>query len=349
MLLSLVVVAFAGSTFGGGHLRFDAQSPRWAAVIASAADPERAQRCLGVFAGRVTVPADLEPAAEVLAWAAGTTRDAASTEGLVTPIQGARALSTLATAPAQVRALVRELVDDAGSTAEKALILKAVAARARSLDAPSFESDLRAFASTIRGKPLRWLLENTTTYGTSFGGGIKQSWKDSCMPAIKLLAEAEADPVAALAMHATPTALSDEERHELESFGGVAVPREDLGHGRGTRDHELLFKMASELDEKIEVIERSDLTAQHLDRMEVLLLEGVDLPLRIATAANTVAHSVIVVDAKRDNGKRLFRVHDPWTGISTWFDDDAFLTGWLIPTDHGEPRRVTHLYLSAEP
>jgi hypothetical protein len=322
-------------------LRFDPDDPTWSSVESATEDPHRVRRALQLFATKVLIPSSLRPAAEILAWAAGTTRDAASTEGLVTPIQGARALLALARMTPSSRAVLDELLGHAGSRAEQALLLKLVAARAQQ---PSLVDDLRALATKIRGKPLRWLVENTTPYGSSFGAGIKQSYKDSCMPAIKLLAEAEVDPLFALDMREGAT-LASEEKRELESEGGVAVARDDFEHGRGTRDHELLFTLGKELDEQTEVLSRADMDETTVDRMAQLLEEGVDIPLRIATAADTVAHSVIAVDVRKDGDERWFRVHDPWTGSSEWFPAEAILHGNLFPTDRGVARHVTHVYL----
>ena len=95
--------------------------------------------------------------------------------------------------------------DDPGT--ERALILKAVAARAEQYEHPTVnDSQLRpetleieTFANQIRG--MRWedLIFSTTVAAS--GDTLKQRYFDSCSPTMVQIAEAEADPIYALKLH----------------------------------------------------------------------------------------------------------------------------------------------------
>src|SRR5262249_42362312 len=147
----------------------------WRRVVDSALDPDRVRHALSLFSARVVIDTKdttLAHYAAILAWAAGTARDDAGTEGLVTPIQSARALQALSQLPVQshARHVVHELVARANDDRERAVLLKAVAHRALILDKPGFDDDMNALFAAIYGKTLHWLLEKTTCYGSDFGG-----------------------------------------------------------------------------------------------------------------------------------------------------------------------------------
>ncbi|HEY4223993.1 MAG TPA: hypothetical protein VGO62_21705, partial [Myxococcota bacterium] len=248
-------------------LHIDAAQPPWSSIVAEARSPERVRRALVLFAS-ASVPADLGDDARVLAWAAGTARDAGESEGLVAPVQGMHALTALAAGSRTLRALTTDLLAHAESDGERATILKEVGAHA-SID------DVREVATRIRGRDFAWLIEHTTPYGTATASGIKQSYKDSCMPAIDLVARAEIDPLLALRLKDGESGAR--EKAELESEGGVAALRGSTEHGRGTRDHSLLLALGSDLGDDTEVLPRARIGANEIDRMEEILADGVDV------------------------------------------------------------------------
>src|SRR5688572_13729971 len=77
----------------GSITSIDPEQELWGRVVAQAKSPDRARDALTLLAGNVD---NLDPRlvqhAAAVVWAAGTTRDGADTEGLVTPVQGMRAL-----------------------------------------------------------------------------------------------------------------------------------------------------------------------------------------------------------------------------------------------------------------
>ena len=112
------------------YVGFDAGAADWKAVIAGCPNTVRATRCIEVFAKRLPkLDPGLQTLAQVLVVAAGTGRDSRMTEGLITPMQGVRALDAMSLAPPALRAVVDRLLKNAAGDDERAVILKGLAAR----------------------------------------------------------------------------------------------------------------------------------------------------------------------------------------------------------------------------
>lgn len=334
-----------------------AQRP-WSDVIGAARVPERARVTVELFARRLQVDEALRPEALALVAAAGTGRDDGATEGLVTPVQALRALHALERTTGALRSQVVSLLRQAGSDFERAVLLKALGARAQVLHDHRVPGELDRVANLIRGQNLPWLLEKTTLYGTLHAPGIRQAWEHSCAPTMVLLALAEVDPLEALCINLNGVPAVDErspaaqwQRTQLETIGGgVAVSRGALG-GRGTRDDTLVRQMLGFTRATITRVDRNaGFTSALKNDVASKLAAGVDVPLRIATRTDAAGHSVIAVDVRAGPQGRELRIHDPWTGNSSWLPESTVFDGWWNPTtDTNEFRQTTHVYLTEFP
>lgn len=353
-----------------GFAALDAAHPLWRAVLAAATNPGRAGIALDLLRARGVVEAGNARDAAVLVWAAGTTRDAAETEGLVTPVQGLRALEKLrATAPA-TRAAVVALLDAAGSTAERAVLLKGLAARTTREDG-ALLSELTELAARVRGRPLDALARDTTGYGLAAtieaarsrgaadGQGVTQAFRQACGPSIRVLAEAEIDPLLALRLSDDLRAPDDPrsvsgtlQRRVLDEQGAPAHRRDVLGKLRALLAGEHGTNLGSYLQAAFEGLGVSFVEVPwdnlddarktaSLDELERRLHLGLDVPLHVVDARGGAGHYVCLVDAATLSGKRAWRVHDPDTGRTRWIDDQALARGAVT----ADGRRLSRLYV----
>jgi hypothetical protein len=125
---------------------------------------------------------------------------------------------------------VKNLVESTGSPAERALILKAVAAK-------NDPSDIEVFAGKIAGVDRETLAEATSPLdldGDRDPESHRQTYETSCAPASSQLVRAEADPIYALALKNGDRGAAEQKQvlEQTRSFGavvetGVAVTRED--------------------------------------------------------------------------------------------------------------------------
>lgn len=350
--------------------RLDAAHPAWAAVLASATNVERAGVALETLRERGVVDEGNARDAAVLVWAAGTTRDAAFTEGLVAPIQGLRALQALAALPPRRRADVVAVLDGAASVAERAVLLKALAARATRLDDRAVV-EIGAVGRAIRGASLEELVRRTTGYGLARSiehgrahlaavgeGGVTQAFRQACGPSVRLLAEAEIDPAVALALSddlrfptGAPSTAETFQRALLQAEGGTVHRRDFFGtlraqfsDERGTNLGGYLQGAYDGLGVSFSEVPWANVPAARrassLDELERRLQLGLDVPLRLV-AKNGDGHYAMLVDAAAIAGKRAWRVHDPRSGKTRWIGDDELTRGKV--GDRGE--RLACLYI----
>ncbi len=191
-------------------------------------------------------------------------------EPILTATAAARVTRAFALAPHTTRArlleLVRSFVDGAAAPVQRALLLKAIAARSTSLAAPTSDAlaILERFASTLRAHTRAELLVkataldlDSTTSTSAFdpqgmwqkrgtigdrgahdvdknNDGLFQRFTASCGPTTLQMALAEADPVFAFALHAheltsdsTTDAVARFQRTLLEAHGGKAIGRRE--------------------------------------------------------------------------------------------------------------------------
>ncbi|HEY7161819.1 MAG TPA: hypothetical protein VH815_11195, partial [Acidobacteriota bacterium] len=131
--------------------------------------------------------------------------------------------------------------------AERALILKSVAARDDELSSPNATDrylqsvnkpgksmeEIQKYADDIRGTPRQKLIEQSTVLDVDGGNpnGMLQRYHDSCGPTVSQMARAEADPIYAKKLHEEAVYSGDsnsniakEQKELLEGHGGKAVP-----------------------------------------------------------------------------------------------------------------------------
>lgn len=249
------------------------ETKRLAPLVASGGQPERALATdLDLDAAAKADPAlkeRLTPSvreALVRGVADPRSEDAsAGASGVIGRKQALEAAKTLAAMDPASAKEVMQLLDKAGRTkdgkptsgrlAERALILKAVAARADAFKTPEGAKaalkELGAYANDIRGLPQSVLARtstvtdvdnvNTSKYDPSSPGvkdeeanndGLYQRYEESCGPTVAQMMRAEADPVYALKLHkqglnnpSPDTELAREQRASLEK------PRFEDGRG----------------------------------------------------------------------------------------------------------------------
>ncbi len=371
------VDAHRSAAQSAGGPRIDVAAAPFAAIVDAARDPARARLCKDVVL-RLGLPASstLQAATATLVWAAGA--GARGEEGLVTPIQAARALECLHGAAPALQEAFAALSTSAASDGERAVLLKALAARSERRGEPGIGKELAAIAKQVRGQSLDWLLEHTTVRETTTRPGLRQAWTTSCVPTVKLLAEAEHDPAIALritrdaaTMNAIDSFSSLTQRDTLEQFGGMAraratddpAPQERRGPlaawmggllksvertvfpGEGASMGQVMPALADVLAGEVERIPRAKFDAAILERIVDDVRRGEDVPLRIEPKdGEGPGHAVIVVDCVVAGDERTFRVHDPATGRTVPVDARALLVGTLLPTKAGAVRHVTDVY-----
>ena len=276
--------------------------------------------------------------------AAGTGRDEADTEGLVTPSQAVRAIEALRGLDADHRQAVTSLLEMARSPAERAILMKGLAARKARTDA-DWLVELIALAGNIRGRSLEWLIAKTTLYGLEGDPGWQQHWAASCGPAVQLVARAENDPWWALKLEEalrTPSAVAEIERDILESAGGDALEvrgtKEPGDRGSWLLDYADRAIVGSGMQYEL-VTPRTDLIPtqkqprssadqlldEAIDEMEATVRRGDDVPLGLTWQedgdGDESGHYVLVVDVRQQGYERRWRIHDPWTGMTRWHGD----------------------------
>jgi hypothetical protein len=247
------------------------------------------------------------------------------------------------------------LLDWADSHAERCYLMKAFAF-GYDLDA------LEAFAGEIRGRDMRWLRDHLHLTASSRGRGVMQQWRHSCVPAMVQALRGEMDPIYALRVHqangdvavadnANPLTLNAdlarEQRMMLEmefqgrnGFGGKAVPRAGSARDGGGRWHDpfvegeralALLSVAYERRRSYGTVDAA------LEVMDQMLAAGLPVPLVVGTPAGKVPlgggaarnrplnqHAVLAVGMERVNAKRVYTIHDPWTGWTTTRSEEIF-------------------------
>lgn len=142
----------------------------------------------------------------------------------------------------KIMGLLAKSGDDWGEVAQKATLLKALAARKKDLEkaGPQTEKAIKQmgeFAEAIRGMDRDELLEATTVSDRGSGTGLQQRYTMSCGPTSIQIVKAEIDPIYALSLTKqadgikslkTGVPLADEQKKMLEKANkkkGVAFPR----------------------------------------------------------------------------------------------------------------------------
>lgn len=273
-------------------------------------------------------------------------------EGILGKTQAMKAAEALVNMPANEYSLIKGAFNRAGqgggvasdAHTERALILKATAARLDSLGNPSWIGEMLSqagvplpatkeildYANTIRGRNNDELIRRSSVMdldGDGVDEALQQRFSHSCGPAALQIARAEADPVYAWrlhneAIHSTSTtgAIANEQKSVLEGNGGKAVARGSSG-GVGMSIDDPLNDIVSPWSNRS--YGRHDLANTNaartgaVDYMEALLNNGVDVPIRVEWNSGG-AHFLMATDVRGTGDNREFLVTDPWTGRTEW-------------------------------
>lgn len=272
--------------------------------------------------------------------------DVAAFEGVLGVEQSLAAAKTMVALPASRRDAIVALTQMAGPAApelERALLYKAVAARAGELTstddtvAASALAVLTRFAEAIRGQTRETLIDRTSVIdldGDDVAEGLMQRFAMSCVPTSFQIVQAEADPVASWAMHEEPVAsftnptgpIGEEQRRWLEAGGGSAVARPTMsGWGMwpertidqvlaGTTGHRFVRTNVSDAQSRTAALET----------LAGLLERGDDVPFVAGPSTN---HCMVFTDVRDVGGTRQFLIQEPWDGKSFWLSQEQLVNG----------------------
>ncbi|MEQ9501684.1 MAG: hypothetical protein RIT81_32735 [Deltaproteobacteria bacterium] len=258
---------FADADLVAGHLATLGASDRaqTEASLRRAAGGPNAERALGTYEALIGHPAINERERRILTDGVATPRSDGprGQAGVLSPNDARVAADSLGALEPGERARVTNLLDQAGRpggrrpagaspSAEQALILKAVGARAPQMPGGSVEGldDVEAFAEDIRGLPRDELMRTTTltdvheantqavdpnrpwigaTDDRGDNDALPQAFTHSCAPTVAQIVKGEIDPVYARHVHNSGfEAATDEQRATLERertfFQGIEVP-----------------------------------------------------------------------------------------------------------------------------
>jgi hypothetical protein len=306
-------------------------------------------------------------------------------EGILSQDQAINSAKALTKMPLADYKQVTQMMDSAGQKnghavkgsdagAERALILKAVAARQDSLSNPSITDRIRTtfgypskamgeihnYADQIRGMKRSDLIDQSTVLDIKDDGklgALQQRFTDSCTPTSQQIAKAEADPIYARKLHqeaihgiADNTEIGKEQKKLLEGHGGVAIPRTTGGAGGvGMWPEDTLNDNVGKLTNKNYV--RNDLATLQdrknaLDRMDGLLKRGQDVPIVVAWNGGG-SHSMILTDVRGSGDNRKYLLTDPYDGRTSWMSR-AQMEGTNTPFIQGPPPSNGKLWVTYE-
>lgn len=278
-------------------------------------------------------------------------------EGILSQDTAQRAARTLADMPQnqynQIRAALNQVGKKSPET-EKALILKAVAARhdqltnpglmARILDRAGYPTattrDITDFAKAIRGQDRKTLVNNSSVMDLNVDGvdsALQQRWNDSCAPTTAQIGRAEADPIYALKLHGEAihttnnvnSPIAAEQKRVLENNGGTAVNRGAAGGaGMNTNDavNDLMSKVTGRTYSRTEIANTAAGRQAALNDMEALIEKGVDVPVSVGWNSGG-GHAMLFTDVRTVNGEKQFLVTDPWNGRTGWIKGQDIVNG----------------------
>jgi hypothetical protein len=332
-------------------LQFSKDEPFWRALLAEVPNPARGAQCLEILQANVALEPELLTDAAALVRAAASGRAQRDSEGLVTPVLAVGALDTLKALPKPLGEKVRALLDQTSSPEERAVLLKALATLDPG-DPRALLAELRKTAKLIHGRPVEWLIENTTAYALDGRRAILADAReqDYCGQALALVAKAEAHPLTALQINLDPKGLASArsaairaqrklrpavaERAEFDAIFERSRLRGVYASGADVR---------SALREALLPLEQAHLPLQpSVLAAHPELLDFIEERTRAAYRIPIVAESgegggseriQQIVSVSRRQGRRSFEVLDPESKERRWIGDDALLgkatgNGW---------------------
>lgn len=300
------------------------------------------------------------------------------TEGVLGQDSAERAAKTLIGMPKKDYETINKTLQQAGkgkdgqevfggsSQVEKALILKAAAARQEQLTHPQAKDkyllwsgknsramdDINQFAKDIRASERGTMVQQSTATDPYMGNkALQQRWNDSCGPTTAQGMKAELDPIYAKKLHedfihSTKTGgdIGKEQKTVLEAHGGKAVKRGAAG-GAGTYLEDVLnadVKKYTGVNYNFHgtggtVAKRN----QELDKVADKLQKGVDVPVRAGWPGGG-GHFMYLTDVRGKGADQKFLLTDPWEGKTVWLTRQQLASGNTpFPAGTGE---LTHTY-----
>ncbi|MFZ5442869.1 MAG: hypothetical protein ACOZQL_22880 [Myxococcota bacterium] len=272
--------------------------------------------------------------------------DVAAYEGVLGVEQSLAAAKTMVALPAERRDAVLALTNAVGPAApqlEKALLYKAVAARAAALTssdaavATDALATLTRFADTIRGQARETLVDRTSVIdldADDVAEGLMQRFAMSCVPTSFQIVKAEADPIYAWAMHEEALASLDnptgpvgaEQKRFLEAGGGNAVARPTMGSWGMWPETTIDQVLSGPTGHRFVRHDVNDTTSRSaaLEKLAAVLERGEDVPFVAGPSTN---HCMVFSDVRDVGGKREFLVQEPWIGKSLWLSQEQLVNG----------------------
>lgn len=229
---------------------------------------------------------------------------------------------------------------NADAQTERALILKAVAAREEGLshnnlaeyfgDQPSSACrEIIRFSGQIRGLNAKVLIERTSGIdldGDGVDEAVQQKWQNASAPAVLQMLRAEADPVYAWGLHNDMLNnnpawdfVADTQAVLISDAGGKAIDRGSAPGGPG--DLVVPAMAADALPFADMSLERQAVTlsgrASAVDHIELLVANGVDVPIAVSETPG-YRRALLITDVRGTGNSRQFLVTDPWNGRTEW-------------------------------
>ncbi len=244
-------------------------------------------------------------------------------------------------------------VPGADPYAERALILKSVAARDEELQSPNATDrylqsvnkpgksmeEIQKYADEIRGTPREKLIAQSSVLDVDgkTPSGMLQRYHDSCAPTVSQMARAEADPIYAKKLHEEAvysgdpdSSIAKEQKQLLEDHGGKAVPVTGPSKGSEGLDTAPMEQMLNEhagpatnhTYKAVEVengISSPDMKRRMaLNKIEENLKSGVDVPIGVKWKNQPGGHIFLMSDVRGKGRDQEFLVSNPKTGESSW-------------------------------
>ncbi len=273
-------------------------------------------------------------------------------------------------------------VPGADPYAERALILKSVAARDDELQSPNATDrylqsvnkpgkpmeEIQKYADEIRGTPREKLIAQSTVLDADgkTPNALQQRYHDSCAPTVSQMARAEADPIYAKKLHEEAvysgdpdTSIAKEQKQLLEDHGGKAVPvtQESKGSGSLGLDTAPMEKMlnehagpatnhtykATEVDSGIGAPDMKRKVA--LNKIEERLKSGVDVPVGVKWNNQPGGHIFLMSDVRGRGPSQEFLVTNPKTGESSWVKRHEIETGNAKFSPTGDATGDLNMYM----
>jgi hypothetical protein len=238
---------------------------------------------------------------------------------------------------------------------ERALVLKAVAARDDSLINPGFFDRARnmvgqpsstmqevlTYADKIKQMPREELLRKSTFIDLQGGANaLQQRFTMSCGPTSMQIARADADPIYALAGHEAPIhsvssrgRLADEQRAILDGNGGAARSRDPEQAGgigmwpeTGNTLNQMVGTYANKTYNRNTLANTPQARGAALERADKLLRNGQDVPIVVAWNGGG-SHVQMLTDVRGTGNNREYLMTDPWHGSTQWVRHSDIVAG----------------------